>query len=263
MTLGLSANVGHIECPKCGVVSEFECWPIVPNVFVPEVAEAAREGLLFEYECEICGYRDLASYRCLYHDIPHAKLVLFEPDPEKRVAAEADLARMIAGAGAGAADEDAGVVAGAAAEASVVVLVDESVREDVDVEERKLADIPKHVGRLVLHPDRFSEKARIFEAELDDCAIELLKLQVKERLVGEDPLFETALIYFSRFDGSFITFLVVGYEDYSVAVPMAAYEQLLLDFMMRPPIVPGFVVDESWATGYLLDGMLGEVEERF
>ena len=142
--------------------------------------------------------------------MPHAKLALLDPTRPKRPAVEA-LAWM--------------------------------TNRDISAPH----DVPKYVGRLVFHPDELSEKSRIFEEGLDDCAVELMKLRIKEQLIGDDPLFETVTLYFDRVDGDLLFFDTSGCEDGEITALKTLYEQAVVDFMAHSPMGTDFVVDERWA----------------
>lgn len=117
------------------------------------------------------------------------------------------------------------------------------------------------IGRLVFHPARLAEKARIFEAGLDDCAIELMKCKTKEHLIGDDPLFETMDLYFQEAADDYVVFFGSGFEDGALTILKTMYDQAVIDLMAHPPKEDCFVVDERWAEGYLRDAVLAEAEE--
>lgn len=217
----------EVTCDRCGASFDFDEWSVVPNVFLPDVAKRLCDGNLFEAVCPECGNIHLMLYRCLYHDVPNTKLVLLDRACLRKRSVET-LARM-------------------------------THHRDGDGS----SDAPRHAGRLVFHPDVLSEKARIFAAGLDDCAIELMKLRIKERLIGEDALFETVLLYFDREDGVFLFFEASGYEDGEVIAPMSLYDQTAVDLKGRPPHIDDFIVDERWARRYLAEAVLSEAESVF
>lgn len=211
MTNPLEPSHYTVTCPKCGANSDFEGWPVIPNVFLPDVTDALIEGSLFEYDCTSCGYRDLAVYRCLYHDIPNAAFVLLEPDPASR--------------------DDA------------IRILREKTRDNGGKDD----DVPRHTGRLVKHPDELSEKARILDADLDDCAIELMKLNMHTQLVSDDPLFEALKIYFTYAEDGLLHFEAGGYEDGTIVALRALYDEQVIELMLNPPEIEDFVVDQTWA----------------
>ena len=213
----------EVTCDRCGTSFDFYEWSVIPNVFLPDVAKRLCDGNLFEAVCPKCGNIHLMLYRCLYHDVPNAKLALLDQPCLRRRSVET-LARMTHRDGDGP------------------------------------SDALRHVGRLVFHPDALSEKARIFAAGLDDCPIELMKLRIKERLIGEDALFETILLYFDREDGEVLFFEASGYEDGEVIVPMPLYDQAVADLKGHSPHVDDFMVDERWAQRYVAEAVLSEAE---
>lgn len=216
---------GSVEviCDRCGALFDFDEWSVIPNVFLPDVAKRLCDGNLFEAVCPECGNIHLMLYRCLYHDVPNAKLVLLDQSCLRK--------------------------------RSVGTLVRMTHRDGDGP-----SDAPRHAGRLVFHPDALSEKARIFAAGLDDYPIELVKLRIKERLIGEDALFETVLLYFDRKDGVSLFFEASGYEDGEVVVPMSIYDQMVADLKERLPRIDDFIVDERWAQRYLAEAVLSEAE---
>ncbi len=122
-------------CPRCGKKSEYTAWSSLNGTLDPEAKQKLLDGTLFIVECPSCGQRIQVYYPILYHDMEHAAMVYF---------------------------------------------VDESCVEDTKAmfaETKKMVDptLPKIRNRIVTDQNALREKAIIFENELDDRVIELLK----------------------------------------------------------------------------------------
>ena len=69
-------STAPFRCSSCGAVNEVEVHPLINVSADPELKRRVRDGSLFVWECPHCGKKNLAPYRCVYHD-PENRLLLW------------------------------------------------------------------------------------------------------------------------------------------------------------------------------------------
>lgn len=76
----------NITCPRCKKASEFAIWESINVKLCPEAKERVITGDLFQFECPDCHTKMRVSYPTLYHD-PEKKYMIYcipaGADPKK------------------------------------------------------------------------------------------------------------------------------------------------------------------------------------
>lgn len=164
-------SMHHIEkltCPKCNAEIEFLMHDTVNVTLNPENKAKILDRSLFRTECPGCGVAINVEYPILYHDMKQQIMIQVCKDPKTAAS---------------------------------------SPRLDMQIEGFPPLDAGYRV-RTVVGTDRLRERIRIFDAGLDDVAIEVCKAFILRHIKEEKFLFfdylEDENIYFQAVfeDGS-------------------------------------------------------------
>lgn len=137
-------------------------WQSLNNVLNPDEARQLLDGTLFEYRCPQCGAVAPVFYSCLYHDMErHAMVQLV---------------------GEGSLDDARTMLDHLRADGHISEMISEA----------------HYRQRIVTDQNELREKALVFRDELDDCAIETLKVLICETDVGDGQVPEDALLFYLR-----------------------------------------------------------------
>ena len=205
-----------ITCPGCGFAGRFVIWDSVNNVLSPEAAQKLIDGSLFLYECPNCGEKNQVFYACLYHDMEHRAMVQLVSDTEESVKKAFETYEKLMGDGI--------------------------------VKEINFDSGYKH--RLVTDINSLREKASILRDELDDRAVELMKLIVLAGNAVNDQIPSGATAYYVCLDeGSDLVLEFVSDEGaVSASVGREMYDSLAELVREREPEDKGLrFIDSQWA----------------
>ena len=209
-----------ITCPGCGFTGRFVIWDSVNNVLSPEAAQKLIDGSLFLYECPSCGEENQVFYACLYHDMEHRAMVQLVSDTEESV-------------------EEAFEAYGK--------LMDDGIAKEIGYSSG-------YRHRLVTDINSLREKAAILRDELDDRAVELVKLIVLAQKAGKGQIPSGASAYYVCLDeGSGLVLEFVSDEGaLSAGVDREMYDSLAELVRDREPEDKGLrFVDSQWAYEFL------------
>jgi hypothetical protein len=150
----------QIQCPSCGASNNFIIWETLNGDLDPKAKQDLLDGTLFTMTCSDCGEKTNISYEILYHDMKnHTMVFCVEPNHIKVVQEEMELMKQLHSQPGGATPQI------------------------------------KTRNRIVTSTNRLREKAIIFDANLDDRVIEIIKLlcwaEIKKTVddVNEDELY--------------------------------------------------------------------------
>lgn len=152
----------QVECPECGKKSDFTIWKSLNIDLDPQMREKVMNGTLFEFECPHCNKKSNIVYPFLYHDMTHGLMCYFD-SPDN---------------------------------------LDEILESIENMKKDELASIAmkNEQIRVVFSYPELVEKIKIFEAGLNDRALELLKLLVSKNMAEQQPDFEIGNIFFETND---------------------------------------------------------------
>lgn len=196
-----------ITCPKCGKESEFTIWSSLNGDIDPEAKHTLMNGTLFAFECSHCGYKTNVCYPILYHDMAHSVMIYF---------------------------------------------VDEASVEQTKAMFSEIDEKPEMISagyrrRIVTNQNSLREKAIIFDNELDDRVIEVIKLvflanaqkQYKEANIKE--------VFFLISDGKYML-QFIGDQNLSAEFDRDLYDRIAKDYSARfPEDDSEFTVDLDYA----------------
>ena len=152
-----------IRCPRCNAESSFAVWQSLNATLNPAEKESLMSGELLRFTCPGCGAATPVVYPMLYHDMERRLMLWMIPDREDGAQATPDAAD-VPGAG-----EAAGGV------------------------------VPGYTARVVSSPNELMEKILIFEAGLDDIALEMFKVVINLQLEAAGVP-TGAKVFFARTD---------------------------------------------------------------
>ena len=209
-----------ITCPECGSTGDFVIWNSVNNKLSPEAAQKLIDGSLFMYECPSCGEKTQVVYACLYHDMEHGAMVQLVSDTEESV-------------------EKAFETYGK--------LMDDGIAKDIGFDSG-------YRHRIVTDINALREKASILRDELDDRAVELMKLVVLAQNAGNGQIPSGARAYYVCLDddsGLVLEFVGDG-GAVSASVAREVYESLAELVRDRESEDRGLrFIDQQWAYEFL------------
>lgn len=145
----MSANeTVEINCPRCGKVGNFTVWHSINTETDPEMRYAVRDGSAFVYECRKCGHRIPVNYGFLYHQVEDRMMLHYCPDDD------------------------------AVKECLLIYGKNGKMRE---------MQLEGYLSRIVRSINELREKLFIFDAGLDDRAIEVIKLLYMSEFDSTNP----------------------------------------------------------------------------
>lgn len=125
-----------VTCPKCNKESDYIIWESLNGDLDPEAKKELMDGTLFQFNCPHCGHQCNVDYGMLYHDMAHQVMVYYV-------------------------SEDS---------------VEKTQKMFSDIDGKIGIPMPGYRKRIVTNQNALREKAIIFENELDDRVIELIKI---------------------------------------------------------------------------------------
>ena len=201
-----------ITCPECGQEQDFTVWQTLNGDIDSEAKKQLLEGTLFQFKCAHCGYESDVNYPMLYHDMQNKVMIYFT-------------------------DEDS---------------VEEALETMTNAEKQKDLAMPGYRKRIVTDQNVLREKAIIFDQELDDRVIEIIKLFYYSKVSEQVPEANIHAVYFFIANGKFILEFV-GDKPLSTEVPVSMYEDIKRDFaeQLKAEGDADAVIDIYWASEFL------------
>ena len=142
-------RIEKIRCPKCGGEHEFTIWNRINTELDPDLREKVISGELFRTVCPSCGQTIDVIYPCLYHQMGDKFMIYYAPGQEAmRQAVEAF----------------------------------REGTEEIGIKRGSGPDEEGYTYRVVGSLYDLQEKIAIFEAGLDDRAIEICKVYIGSEL---------------------------------------------------------------------------------
>jgi hypothetical protein len=212
------AKLVSLTCPSCGKDIQLETHTSINRQTEPELAARLFDGSLFMQACPECEAPLPTTYPCVYNDMENRCVVNLVGAVEAIPAAV----------------EEIETAKAAAAEMGELAAGLSEVRY-----------------RVVTNPFDLQEKAFIFDAGLDDRAIEFVKtalfMHLASQLHGDDPMIvfagldENGELMFETFDGEYVGTVNIPRDMYDEMAPMA----------QGFPTPADYVVNQAWARACL------------
>ena len=205
-------SVQKINCPKCGKENSFTIWQTLNAEMSPDAKAALIDGRLFDFHCAYCDCHSKVNYPILYHDMTHHAMVYYV-------------------------DEDS---------------VDQTINTMLDAQKTMGIDMPGYRRRIVTDQNALREKAIIFDNDLDDRVVEIIKLFYFADASKQFPDSNITAVYFLVRDGKF-TLEFVGDKPLSAEFTNDMYEGIKSEFSKRLYDSDDVenIVDLQWASDFL------------
>lgn len=201
-----------ITCPECGHTQDFIIWQSLNGDLDPEAKQQLLDGTLFRFECDKCGHKSNVDYGILYHDMRHQVMIYYV-------------------------DEDS---------------VEQAIESMYGAEDKMGIEMPGYRKRVVTDQNALREKAIIFENELDDRVIEIIKLIYLANASKQFPETNIKEVYFLVADGKYILEFI-GDRPLSAEVSTSMYDSIKNDFAERLEAAGNRepIINIGWASEFL------------
>lgn len=212
-----------VECPKCHSTHQFTIWQSMNTVIDPELKESVRNLSVFDFVCPSCGQTTPVSYEFLYHQMED-KLMIYLAFSEESANQFIESINVVASNPSG------------------------MIRKEMNKE---------YTFRVVTSQQELVEKLTIFDANLDDRIIEILKIFILKSFFEEnsqeknfDKNVHVAFAKGQIFEDDFILYLTKE-NEYIGETPFSkdyydylekSFERVLKNEREKP-----FIVDRNWA----------------
>lgn len=208
-------SMEKITCPKCGCESDFMIWSSINTVLDPEMFEKVRTGEAFAFTCPECGHTAGVEYGCLYHQMNDEMMIYYVPDPDG------------------------------------VEKAYDMFRGDSKVSELMGKMQDNYLYRIVQSKNELREKLFIFDAGLDDRAIEIIKVFYAQKLREDNPEISVDEIRFEAGENDEIglVFIAEGRPVASCQIGREFYDIIMVEYVSKMPDIrkDEIIIDWDWA----------------
>ena len=223
----MSDNNITIECPECKAKNNILCWQNINSVTTPSAKEQLLSGELFSVKCSNCGKTINFNYPLLYHDPIHRCIV--------------DYTSPLGNTG----DNPEDNTENRMQQIRYLQAMSDTYKDQLD----------SYKIRLVSNQNELREKAIIFENNLDDRVIEIIKLIYLLQLSKDKPDIKIKATYYLRGEkgNHALQFLSEDGRTFSAEIDNGLYDDINNDYGSEFDGFPGnqFVIDAQWATRFL------------
>lgn len=189
-----------VQCAYCGTEGEFKVWESIDTMMNPETKELVKSGEIFKFHCPHCGEDTIVEYDTLYHQMED-KIMLHLVTEEESF-------------------QDA-----------VKFYNDENPEAIM----KKMAE--GYRIRIVTSHNNLREKLVIFENNLDDRIIEMIKGMFIGKLMEDYPDYQLVEIVFCLGENGeyMLEFLSDSGECISTVFEKGMYEELCEEWVPKMP----------------------------
>lgn len=197
-----------LACPNCGHEQDFIVWQSLNGDIDPEAKQQLLDGELFNFQCEECGNISNVDYPILYHDMTHKAMIYYV-------------------------DENS---------------VEQTYQAMVGAENKIGIEMPGYRRRIVTKQNSLREKAIIFDCDLDDRIIEIVKLIYYTNAGNQVSDVKIDDVYFLVSDDKYLL-AFIGDKSLSVEVPVSLYDDIKRNFSERFNSMEDKepIIDYTWA----------------
>lgn len=201
-----------VVCPSCNKKEDIRLWEEINAEQDITAKNKILNGEMFQYRCKKCGYTTYTAHNCIYKD-PKKNLMIY-------LAADGDVEGM------------------------------SNAMDNVSKNAKVMAPIViSSIRRIVLNTNSFREKILIFDNNLDDRMIELLKQMYVLSLSEDYPELQIRECYFCIVDNKWKLELIT--DDgrmFSVNMDKSIYDEFEEKYRkIVDEIGNCYVVDEGYA----------------
>lgn len=210
-------SMEKITCPKCGCEADFTIWSSINTVLDPDMFEKVRTGEAFAFTCPECGNVADVDYGFLYHQMDARMMIYYVPEP------------------------------------SEVEKAYDMFRGDNKITGMFKEEQENYLYRIVRTKNELIEKLFIFDAGLDDRAIEIIKVFYAQKVLEEKPEISVDEIRFEEAENNEIglVFITEGSPVASCQIGRDFYDAVVEEFVSKMPNIrkDEIIIDWDWAVG--------------
>lgn len=194
----------QIKCPGCGKEGDYEMWINISTKDDPELVELVRNGKLFIHTCPHCNVKTSIDHGYVLHMVED-RIVYYYAESEERFR---DVIRMLT--------------------------KPETEKEKATAQFLANND---YIIRLLTDRVDVQEKLNIYDAGMDDRAIELIKVIAASDLGRKQPDLKYDKVLFSAPENDLkrINFFHEKKLVCSAGIPEELYRKVVKDFMVNLP----------------------------
>lgn len=214
-------HMANVKCPKCGKESEFTVWDSVNTQLDPSFKEKARTGELFRFTCPDCGSVTSVMFQCLYHQMEDQVMIYFIPN-------------------------------GPVDEAVEVFTKKEGMLPMLDV---------GYTKRIVTSYNDFLEKLKILDENLDDKALEIMKVIMLGAIGQNEPGLAIKAMYLDKDKDGRLFFAILKEDGGWVTTTFSKnlYDSVTATFKDIISEDKEVIIDHDWAMRCMMrDSAQGE-----
>lgn len=216
MSINLKQSV---KCPKCSQMSDITVWSSITVKDSPDLKSDLLSGKINMFKCPSCENMALMPHPMLYHDEEKRLMISFSPTNDP--------------------------------------ILKEQMFQNVKESSSKSGELEKLEGynlRFITEYNELLEKVLIFDNELNDKVIEVIKLMILSQDVDKS---EQRNCRFGKICDDGLEFMIHDFIEnqvYTSTVPKSSYDTVyksLLESGMKPYSFDWEVVDSTYATRLL------------
>lgn len=216
MSLNLKQNV---KCPKCGQMSEVTVWNSITVSDSVDLKQDLLSGKINMFRCPSCSYSALMPTPMLYHDENKKLMISFSPCNDE--------------------------------------VLKHQLFDNVQKSSKESGELEKLEGynlRFVADYNELLEKILIFDNEMNDKTIEVLKLMILSQDIEKA---ERRTCRFGKIENNVLEFMIydtIENQTYTSQVPKETYDTIDLQLKqsgVKPYSFGWEMVDPSYATRLL------------
>lgn len=216
----MSINIKQsLKCPLCGQLSEVTVWSSITVKDSADLKNDLLQGKINMFNCPSCSHFGLMPNPMLYHDEDKKLMISFSPTNDP--------------------------------------VLKQQLFENVEKASKESGELEKFAGynlRFVTDYNELLEKILIFDSDLNDKAVEVIKLMVLSQDIEKS---EQRSCRFGKLDNGNIEFMIHDFIEnkiYTSIVPTETYSTVynsLLESGMKPHSYSWEMVDGAYATRLL------------
>lgn len=215
----------EVECPECGKKHTVKMYERINVTENPHLKRSILKNELFMFRCPDCGIAMPMTYPCLIQDTERGYMVWYVPAFERTQMEK------------------------------IFAFNDSGMQSD------EYKDFNHYYRtRVVSNTNSLIEKMLIFDEDMDDRVVEVLKVMLAMQLQNKYKADTVRIILFERLaDGNYaLTALLKNHEPVTVAMDMDEYYKLYTrhkDFLIENTPAGFSIIQSKWATDRYIEIM--------
>ena len=215
-------SYSEVTCPKCNKTQKVKVWDSINVNLDTEQKENIMSGKLFQFICDECGFTTRVEYPCLYHDMDKNLMIYCIPN--------------------------------FSGDTKILDKMLNKLKSDSPEN-----SMENYEFRVVKDTNKLAEKIKIFDEELDDRVIEIIKIINRYFFLKKYPEKEIEEILFNKnSEGSYVAQFLI--KDGTVAFMPISEEMINVilekhkELLKEEKKEKGFVlIDEVWAYNKIMN----------